>query len=110
MQKYQLYKLLENSDIDGLTSRFSELPANTEEQQEKVRIESNYFMQKKERMHYQDFSKRGFFVGSGVIDAACKNVIGKRLKQSCMMWSVAGANRKPIITFKERGLSCLFQE
>ena len=92
-QKNQLYKLLEDGDIDGLVSRFSEFPANTEEQQERVRIESNYFMQNKERMQYQDFSKRGFFVGSGVIEAACKNVIGKRLKQSGMMWSVAGANK-----------------
>jgi hypothetical protein len=93
LQKNRLYKLLENGDIDGLVSCFSELMANTEEQQERVRIESNYFMQNKERMQYQNFSKKGFFVGSGVIEAACKNVIGKRLKQSGMMWSVAGANK-----------------
>ena len=30
-------------------------------------------------MQYKDFSERGLFVGSGVIEAACKNVIGKRL-------------------------------
>jgi hypothetical protein len=34
----------------------------------------------------------GLFVGSGVIEAACKNVIGKRLKQSGMHWSLNGAN------------------
>ncbi|MDR2728793.1 MAG: ISKra4 family transposase [Chitinispirillales bacterium] len=92
-QKNQLYKLLENGDIDGLTARFLKLPASTEEQRERVRIESNYFTQNKERMQYQDFNSKGFFVGSGVIEAACKNVIGKRLKQSGMMWSVAGANK-----------------
>jgi len=93
LQKNRLYKLLEKGDIDGLVSRFSELPANTEEQLEMVRIESNYFMQNKKRMQYHDFTKKRFFVGSGVIEAACKNVIGKRLKQSGMMWSVAGANK-----------------
>ena len=92
-QKRNLYKKLENGDIDGLVKCFSEFPINTEEQAEKIRIESNYFMQNKERMQYQDFSKKGFFVGSGVIEAACKNVVGKRLKQSGMMWSVAGANK-----------------
>ena len=72
---------------------FAKLPANTEEQSEKIRIESNYFMQNKERMQYQDFRKQGLFVGSGVVEAACKNIIGKRLKQSGMRWSVDGANK-----------------
>ena len=69
------------------------MPTNTEEQIEKVRIESNYFMQNKEHMQYQDFRNQGLFIGSGVIEAACKNVIGKRLKQSGMRWSVDGANK-----------------
>ena len=92
-QKAILYKMLENGDIEGLTNAFSKLPATTEEQLEKVRVEYNYFTLNKERMRYKDFSKQGLFVGSGVIEAACKNVIGKRLKQSGMMWSVAGANK-----------------
>jgi len=45
------------------------------------------------RMQYKDFKKQGLFVGSGVIEAACKNVIGRRLKQSGMKWNVAGANK-----------------
>ena len=32
------------------------------------------------------------FVGSAVIDAGCKTVIGSRLKQSGMFWTVRGAN------------------
>ncbi|MBI5085803.1 MAG: hypothetical protein HZB13_14540, partial [Acidobacteria bacterium] len=32
------------------------------------------------------------FVGSGVIEAACKTVVGSRLKQSGMFWTVRGAN------------------
>ena len=34
----------------------------------------------------------GRLVGSGVIEAGCRTVIGKRLKQSGMRWSVRGAN------------------
>jgi hypothetical protein len=35
---------------------------------------------------------RGLFVGSGVVEAACKTIIGHRLKQSDMRWTVRGAN------------------
>lgn len=54
--------------------------------------EIGYFEKNKERMRYADFRERGFFVGSGVLEAGCRSVIGQRLKQSGMHWSVAGAN------------------
>jgi hypothetical protein len=31
-------------------------------------------------------------MGSGVVEAGCRTVIGERLKQSGMRWSVRGAN------------------
>ena len=37
-------------------------------------------------------SYSGLFVGSGVIEAGCKAVIGARLKQSGMFWTVRDAN------------------
>ena len=43
-------------------------------------------------MRYPRFRKQGLFVGSGVIEAGCKTVIGSRLKQSGMFWTVRGAN------------------
>ncbi|HUQ93929.1 MAG TPA: ISKra4 family transposase, partial [Bryobacteraceae bacterium] len=33
------------------------------------------------------------FIGSGVIEAGCKTLIGARLKQSGMFWTVEGANQ-----------------
>jgi hypothetical protein len=33
----------------------------------------------------------GLFIGSGVVEAGCKTVIGRRLKQSGMFWSQTGA-------------------
>jgi len=57
-----------------------------------ARREINYFEKNKERMRYADFKAQGLFVGSGVVEAACKSVIGQRLKQSGMEWSVRGAN------------------
>ena len=54
--------------------------------------EIGYFERNKERMRYADFRKRGLFVGSGVLEAGCRTVIGQRLKQSGMHWTVRGAN------------------
>jgi len=43
------------------------------------------------RMMYGTFKKEGYFIGSGVIEAGCKTVVGKRTKQSGMFWQVKGA-------------------
>ncbi len=50
-----------------------------------------YFENNRHRMQYGAFQKRGWFIGSGVIEAGCKTVIGQRLKQSGMLWSISGA-------------------
>ena len=51
-----------------------------------------YFQKNRGRMRYGRFRGQGLFIGSGVVEAGCKSVIGKRLKQSGMHWSVRGAN------------------
>ena len=43
-------------------------------------------------MRYPEFRSRGLFVDTGVREAGCKTVIGTRLKQSGMFWTVRGAN------------------
>jgi len=51
-----------------------------------------YFEKNKERMRYANFRKRDVFAGSGVLEAGCRTVVGQRLKQSGMHWTVRGAN------------------
>jgi hypothetical protein len=57
-----------------------------------LKKELAYFRTNAHRMRYNEFRAQGFFVGSGVVEAGCKTVIGKRLKQSGMEWTVRGAN------------------
>ena len=59
---------------------------------EEFRDEANYFDKNAKRMRYPEFRRQHLFVGSGVIEAGCKSVIGSRLKQSGMFWTVRGAN------------------
>lgn len=54
--------------------------------------EMEYFSQHAEQMRYADFKRQGLFIGSGVIEAACRTLIGQRLKKSGMFWSLPGAN------------------
>jgi hypothetical protein len=90
--KKEWYALLEHGDITELTKKFAAFHATGDEQQKQIDREIGYFSDNAERMQYEKFKGMGLFVGSGVIEAACKNVIGKWLKQSGMHWSLSGAN------------------
>jgi hypothetical protein len=50
-----------------------------------------YFGVNAHRMRYQHFRSLGMFVGSGVVEARCKAVIGQRLKLSGLRWNILGA-------------------
>jgi hypothetical protein len=50
-----------------------------------------YFEHNIHRMRYGDFKDLGMFIGSGHIEAACKQIVVQRTKQSGMHWSVEGA-------------------
>ena len=50
-----------------------------------------YFVRNVSRMQYGTFRAAGYFIGSGVVEAGCKTVIGGRCKQSGMFWSKSGA-------------------
>jgi hypothetical protein len=60
-------------------------------QAQEVYEELGYFVHNVERMQYRTFRRQGLFIGSGVIEAGCKTVIGSRCKQSGMFWGEPGA-------------------
>ena len=57
-----------------------------------VRRELDYFAINRKRMDYPTFRARGLCVTTGVVEGACKSVIGNRLKRGGMHWTVNGAN------------------
>ena len=60
-------------------------------QAQAVEKELHYFTTNVARMQYGTFRRQGWFIGSGVIEAGCKTVIGARCKQSGMFWGEPGA-------------------
>ena len=83
---------LDAGEVEVVIAAIRNLPSNDPKVQNELRKEAEYFETNKLRMCYKHFRARGFFVGSGVVEAGCKTVIGQRLKQSGMRWTVAGAN------------------
>jgi len=82
---------LDEGKIERLVALLRSQAVSHPELAEDLRSEANYFEDNKERMRYPKFRKQGLFIGSGVIEAGCKTVLG-RLKQSGMFWTVRGAN------------------
>lgn len=68
----------------------------------------NYFVNNRRRMAYGSYRQAGYFIGSGVVEAGCKTVVGKRLKESGMFWKETGAQN--VLTFRCALLSNRFDD
>ena len=44
------------------------------------------------RMEYPEYLARGWCIGSGAVESACKTVVGQRLKLAGMRWGEDGAH------------------
>jgi hypothetical protein len=83
---------LNNGNVEAVIRAIEALVSLPGHDKDLCEKEIGYFEKNKERMRYADFKKRGMFVGSGVMEAGCRTVVGQRLKQSGMHWTVRGAN------------------
>jgi len=84
--------MLDKGKIEDLVAALRLTDSSSSEVTEKIRIEAGYFENNAARMRYPEFRSQHLFVGTGVIEAGCKTVIGSRCKQSGMFWTVRGAN------------------
>jgi len=86
---------LKRSNARAILARAARLlaanPAIPAQRIEDAQREIAYFTTHLKRTRYGHFRRRGFFIGSGVVEAGCKTIIGRRLKQSGMFWGQAGA-------------------
>jgi len=73
--------------LDGL-----ELRGRPPAAREVHRQVTQYLRNHVHRMDYPRYRANGWLIGSGHVEAACKSVVGQRLKGSGMRWSEAGAN------------------
>ena len=63
----------------------------------------HYFQQNAERMRYGTYRQRGYFIGSGAIESAGKQLTAARIKGAGMRWNIPDLNA--LLT-----LRCVFLE
>jgi hypothetical protein len=83
---------LDEGNIEAVLTTLGRLRPRDGVAQKALHSALHYFQGNAHRMRYGDFRNQSLFVGSGVVEAGCKTVIGHRLKQSGMQWTVRGAN------------------
>lgn len=60
------------------------------QRQATIRKVLGYLARNRDRMQYAAYRRRGLPIGSGVVEAACKTMVGQRLKRAGMRWSRRG--------------------
>jgi hypothetical protein len=83
---------LYEGDVQNVIDQASALLPRAPDAMKDARKEIAYLDKNKERMRYDQYRAQHLFIGSGVIEAGCKHIVGQRLKQSGMEWTVRGAN------------------
>lgn len=86
------WKHLDDGAVEKILREAAKHLPEDPSQMKTARKELAYLDKNKERMRYAQFRARGYFVGSGVVEAGCKSLVGLRLKRSGMEWSLRGAN------------------
>ncbi len=75
--------------------RLGEVAENSEnaEKKESIRLLRCYLTFHRDRLGYRERLAAGQSLGSGLVEGACKNLIGRRLKQTGARWRVRRVNR-----------------
>ena len=67
--------------------------AMSEEAQQQYDTTTNYIRKNLERMKYPEYLSKGWQIGSGAIESACKTVVNQRLNMGGMRWGETGSNQ-----------------
>ena len=79
----------------AVLKRIKRLKRRRKKKTEREEINSliKYLTDNLSRVDYPGYIERGYDIGSGPVEAACKTVIGRRLKGSGMRWTETGAEK-----------------
>lgn len=79
--------------VQDVIARLKRLRPKTAELRESLAGLIRYYSENVSRMHYDEYLRLGYGIGSGAVESAHKQVIHARMRQAGMRWSEAGARR-----------------
>jgi hypothetical protein len=83
---------LDDGDVNAVIRALEALTLRSKAHRKERDSAIGYFRNNADRMQYKRYRECGLFVGSGVVEAGCRTVVGQRLKQSGMHWTVQAAH------------------
>ena len=93
-----LNRLLNGGRVDSLLKRLKKIlesvplrGPNTKKKRETLTEQIKYFAERKEMMRYDEYHQEDLVLATGVIEGACRYVVGERLDCSGMRWKLEGA-------------------
>jgi hypothetical protein len=97
---------------NGLSKLMNEIEQRAEtlspELKKAVLDEIPYFRKNADRMKYRTFIRKGYFIGSGAVEGACRHIVAQRAKLSGMRWLCHGAQN--VLCFRSIIKSGLFDD
>ena len=84
-------ELLSYGKVDEMIKLISEMPCK-KSKKKTLEKRKKYFTSNIDKMKYGIFKACGIYVGSGVVEAACKSAVGDRMKRAGMHWAKRTGN------------------
>ena len=102
---YKKYRTILKEDPNGASKVIRAVRYRRSKTKENPEIEAElkYLQRNRRRMNYFELQQNKLPIGSGVVEAACKNLIGARMKKSGMRWSINGG--QTVLTLRSLVLS-----
>lgn len=98
--KFEEYKTILRDEPDGVQRTLRALRHLRSQHKGNRNIEMSvtYFTNNQHRMKYAEAKSKNYPIGSGIVEASCKTLVGQRLKRAGMSWQHNGG--QGILTFR----------
>lgn len=102
---YKKYRTMLKEDPQGASKliRAARYRRSITKRNPEIEAEIKYLQHNRKRMNYFQLRQHHLPIGSGVVEAACKNLIGARMKKSGMRWTLEGG--QTVLTLRSLILS-----